>query len=65
MADPGSARRAYHQGRGRLAVKARRQAWAELLARHETEFRALVNEKRAALGLPPSKPGRPPNNPTS
>lgn len=55
-----SARRAYRKGREGLAVKARRQAWAELLARHETEFRALVNEKRAELGLPPARRGRPP-----
>lgn len=59
------ARRYRYQGRQGLAVKARRQALSDLLARHEVEYRALVNEKRAAMGLPPAKRGRPPNNPPS
>jgi hypothetical protein len=61
MSDPNAYGRAYDRRhpRERLGRKARRQALTELLAQHADDYRRLVDEKRAELGLPPAKPGRP------
>lgn len=53
------AARRHYAPRDRLSKRARRAAWEELRRRHEQEWRELVDRKRAELGLPPAKPGRP------
>lgn len=64
MVDPNAARRAYRRAKGeteRQAKRALREAQRRLAARHPDDFRQLLGESRAELGLPPEpKPGRPP-----